>query len=226
MKDGDKTQKLTAELIAALDDFKATIEDAPPASPYKLTGLSAGPEEAVAGVLNLLHAQGFKFTFFDAMFEANVGRGGPLGLCSWARKDQQTGKVTDVKVLQISRQPFLVDAIRVAAHEVGHAVTVPGEEFKQLVETLTQKEMMASEKYARWEVIAETVSFLVTKHFTFAALNDYDREKVKQESQSYVKFWKGHALNLGLNYYMILGAATTIITNAEAWMAEKAKEAA
>ena len=126
----------------------------PPLPELHRTNLPLPDPRWVTATLASLKDHGFTFRFFNPTEETM----GADGLCQWFKRDPMTGKMVDDRSLRMSRKINSLDALGVAAHELGHVYTLDPDELRV---AFTDPLFRQSPGYAEGEMMAEAVAFLV-----------------------------------------------------------------
>lgn len=162
----------------------------------------------VPAVLTLLREHGFRFRFYTPREERTLAQMA-MGVCNWFTTSP-TGELLEDRELLLSSEMNSLDALRVASHEMAHALTLDPEVVK--AEFGKGQEAFRTGDHYQWaEVVAEATATVVA-----VTLCPEQAPLLLQYGAQYVKGWRNAAALLEENRELVLTTAATILVEAGA----------
>ncbi len=187
-----------------LTDLAARVEALPKGDLFQLTNRGLRDPRWVKAVLTELKKIGLAFKFYTPSQERTFG---PSGFCRWF---DETGAKNPH--LYMSSNLNSVDALRVAAHEMAHALTLTAEQVKEWGDKVrSQSEFMRLPEYCWGETIADSTAAIVA-----TVASPKDQREILQKSAVYIRTWPGSLeyLRDEANRDLIKQTAVQILTTA------------
>lgn len=194
------------ELEQLLDELQ-TLSLGQTGAPFQRTNRGLDDPRWVRAVLTLLKGKGFTFAFYTPKEERTLAKQA-AGTCGWFKQNVVTGEFFDDRVLKMSSRINSLDALRVASHEMAHALTLDAEEVKAEF-AKGPEQFMASDHYAKAEVLAEAPATMVA-----CVVCPEERDQLLVKGAQYLALWRDYQTHLANERENILSAAATILVEA------------
>jgi hypothetical protein len=193
--------------VAPLLDGLATAT----AGPLINTRLAVRNPRYVVGVLSLMKQHGFQVRLFTPQEERGFEMGGPAGFCAWHMTNPETGEMTPLRILALAKGANSLDALRIAAHECAHVLTISEETMREQSK-LGQQELMATDYYHWGEVVADSTAYLVGAQLCKSEFEPDLRNSVLQ----YLANWRTPREVLEKEAGLVCDTAATILNHVSA----------